>query len=96
MAIKILEQKISPTGKRFDFKVLVKPNLLQFFDPFEAKIRVMSYDPIPEPEEESETILQQVIERRKEWRECKQSCSLKLEGYNATAFILETKTIEEE
>jgi hypothetical protein len=89
MAINIIEKKVSENRKRIDAKLKVT----SFFkDPWQLSLRILGYQAIPEEEEEE--IFEQVVKRRKEWKQNKRNQSLNLSSYNATAFILKVEEYE--
>lgn len=89
MAFEITTLKASPTGKRFDGRVKVVP---LWADDWEFRFRIMAYEEIPV--KDINRIIDQVIDRRREWKSCKKSCSLNLNGWKANAFIWEVKAEE--
>lgn len=82
MAIKIKEKKVSKTGKRIDAHVKVT----SFWnEPYEVKIRILSRVKIAEEEEEE--LIEQVVNRKKQWQKGKENLLLSLDGINANAII---------
>ena len=90
MAAKINDIKISPTRKRIDANVRVTSF---WSEPYEIKIRILSRVELPEGQEEE--LIEQIVERKSEWKKCKVNCSLSLNGIDANAYIIEQKKEEE-
>ena len=61
---------------------------------YTAKFRIVSREEIPE--ENVKNLLNQIHDRKKEWRQGKKNQVLSLSGLNATAYILDYKETEVE
>jgi len=83
---KLNNKKFSPTGKRFDMTVKVIPFI---GEDYQFRLRILAYEPIPE--KKIEEIVEQVIERKKEWcgknKPEEVSTFLSLNGFNGNAFV---------
>jgi hypothetical protein len=87
MGFEIKDLKASESRKRFDMEVLVKP----WWDPdWSFKLRILARQEIDDAQ--LKEIVQQVIDRKREWRTCKANSSIQLNGYNANAFIIAEPT----
>lgn len=83
MAFEIQNLKASDSRKRFDLDVLVKP---WWIADWSFKLRILARQEISDAQ--LKDIVQQVIDRKGEWRTCKANSSIQLNGYNANAFII--------
>lgn len=91
MAFEIITRKDSETRKRFDLEIEVQP---LFKKNWRFQMRVVAYEAISE--DDLETIIEQTITRKKEWRECKKNCVLNLKAQNATVFIKNNPSEDEQ
>lgn len=78
----ILKESWGKDRKRYDAEVLVKPF---FAKNYTLKLRVLSTAPI---KADNEDLIDEVIKKKKEWKQCKKSCSVLLARYNCNAYIL--------
>lgn len=90
MGFKISEKVISPTGKRIDCRVKVSGF---FADPYEIQLRVLSREVMEA--DKMEDLIEQVIDRKKDWKQGKKNLSLSLNGINANAYIIKINTHED-
>lgn len=90
MGLRITNKIVSPTGKRIDCKVKVTG---MFADPYEIQLRIMSREVIEA--DRVEDLIEQVIERKKQWKQGKKNLTLSLNGVNANAYIIKTKKDED-
>lgn len=88
LRIKQLERK--GEGKRIDAVVKASPF---WGDSYLATIRILSGTPIEEGDEKE--LLEQIVERRKEWKKGKKNQFLPLKEINGTAYILKIETPDE-
>ena len=82
MSLRISNKVISPTGKRIDCQVKVSG---LFIEPYEIKLRIVSREVIKD--NQIEDLIEQVIDRKKEWKQGKKFLALSLNGINANAYI---------
>jgi hypothetical protein len=90
MDFKISNKVISPTGKRIDCRVKVSGF---FADPYEIQLRLLSREVVNE--NRVEDLIDQVIERKKDWKQGKKNLSLSLNGINANAYIIKINNNED-
>lgn len=81
----IIEEKWGKDNKRYDAEVMVKPLLGKSYT---LKLRVLSQQPITA---DNDDLIDAVIAKRKEAKECKNSCSISLPKWNANAYIFKEK-----
>ena len=82
MSLSIIDKTVSPTGKRLDCKVKVTS---LFAEAYEIKLRILSREEIKEADWRE--LINQVVDRKKEWKPTKKNLSLSLNGVNANAYI---------
>ena len=83
----ILKETRSENRKRLDTEVLVKPLL---GEKYTLSIRILSQLPISA---DTEDIVDEVIRLKKEWKECKRSCSITLAKFGVNAYILNSDKV---
>lgn len=82
MGLRISKKVVSPTGKRIDCQVKVTG---LFSEPYEIKLRIVSR--VVMEEKRIEDLIEQVIDRKKDWKQGKKFLALSLNGINANAYI---------
>lgn len=87
MSLNILNKVVSPTGKRMDCQVKVSG---LFVEPYEIDLRILSREVMNE--NQIEDLIDQVIDRKKNWKQGKKNLSLNLNGINANAYITKIKS----
>lgn len=83
----ILKKSQSENKKRLDTEVLVKP---LFGQKYTLNVRILSQAPISA---DTEDIVDEVIRLKKEWKECKKSCSIAIAKFGVNAYILNSEKV---
>ena len=84
MNVNILVKKVSTNRKRVDAEV--KVSSFWSGELFRMKVRLLSREAIPKGD--LNELMEQVAERRQEWKPGKKFQTLSLKGINANAYIL--------
>ncbi len=90
MSFKVSNKLVSPTGKRIDCRVKVSGFLT---DSYEIQLRLLSREVVKE--NRVEDLIEQVIDRKKDWKQGKKNLSLSLNGINANAYIIKINANED-
>lgn len=81
----ILKESWSENRKRLDAEVLVKPLMGKKYT---IQLRILSQAPI---KADLEDLVDEVIRLKKEWKECKKSCSITLARWGVNAYIFNSQ-----
>jgi len=83
MAFEIQNLNTSPSRKRFDMTVLVQPF---WSSDWSFNLRILARQEIDD--DQLRNCVQQVVDRKSEWKGCKVNQTIQLNGVNANAFII--------
>ena len=84
MGVSILSKNVSPSNKRIDAEV--KVSSFWGVELYRMKVRLLSREEIPKSD--ISELLEQVADRKDQWKQGKNSQTLALKGINANAYIL--------